>query len=951
MRWVEGSSNGVEWGTRFFLGENAVKKTLPILPVSGRSALLGSIVVLGAVLLLGCGGSDTPAPDSGAAPAAPGGEAAAPAETPAGPAPKSEAAAEPAKDTGEKPAEKAAEKPAEAAPAPAEKAEGQKPPAAAPEGKPAEEAKKAPEEKASAASQEEQESRPADVAAWKDDDYRSAKEDRDPKLLDAVAYLGENNSGDAAAARLLVELLTMPEDPEPEPKPEPKVEKKPEAKPEYDQYGGPVGMDDGYLPPPEEQMSGMEEGMVDIGAEGMIGSQGSYGQRRTEAKTPLAASYVSLTGGIVRALGANGTKEARATLEQLLLGRIPTGNDRAAVGAVLRTLIDYPNAENDALLRKVLTAPESFRPNAEKLTATLRLAFSTSLGIPLDAEKPKKKPKQPVQEESSSDLGMVGSFSSAPASSSAEPSKPKEPEKPDLDELVAAALANTVTAEDIRDTVLPLIEKAASMRLRYDLAVYLVSPNPSKELGPRLQELVTVTNPLNVQAQIGLYRYSNTPPEMRGSFERYFTTYASCALGRIFSVSTDEGADLKEPLPTGQDGTAQSPAQGWSGFGDSTKRPETRPRASEASGSEGSMVGSMEGMSDMLPPEQPADPGPPAEGTVDTGAEMQGSMGMVGSYSEGSGSGSGSGANAPAGTGKVDASSVKEFELVAAANPNLPYELAQQLWGKDLSSTLSAKMSTLAGLADGAQMLMLAGHIPTDAMRAQLLKALLAHWTDGPQAFASASVSNEVGISDPGFIAVVKSLPRRERPARTAKTEPTKEMNAQYAWMETSYGTVRVFCEQFKKAADNQKVNQTEVIDKLPFHPHSTETLTHVYAFDWQKDVGSRLAGAPVDPMRVYYLRFEETNQFNKVSGAYRRVVPSGTERPVKNGLWIDGTKAGPEPGRRTTMDVIIDRTDFKAERKISEDEPMVIQVLYVEINDPNPPAAAPKAADNAAAG
>jgi len=829
-----------------------------------------------------------------------------PADAPSDPTPEREASEEPAEEPSEKPAKQKSEPVA----APAGEPGSEKPAESAPSAA----AKKTPEKgaaaPAAAQSVEEGKSRPDDVVAWKDDDYRSAKEDRDPRLLDAVAYLGENKSGDARAAGLLVELLTTPEDPEPEPKPEPKVEKKPEKKrpSDYDEYSG---MDDGYMPPMEEDMStGMDEGYM--GDEMYTGDEEMYmdeggggpGRRKAETKTPLAASYVSLTGGIVRALGANGTKEAREVFEQLLAGKVATGNERAAVGAVLRTLVDYPSLENDALLRKALTAPETYRPTSEKLTAALKLAFG--------AGSETKGGEEPKEEE-----------------------QPKKGEKgPDIDTLVAASLANTVTAEDIRDTTLPLIEKSASMRLRYDLAAYLIG-KPSEDLGPRLQEFVTVTHPLNLQAQVGLYRYPNTPAEMRSSFERYFTSYASCALGRMLAVSTDEGADLQETVLTGQEGLSQGRQQGWSGFGDSTKRPETPPGGS---GPRSGGYAAGEGMMDegYMPPDETIDPTPPDEmSDTYTGQEMDGGAGVAG------GPAGGGGSKPLTGPGKADQVSVQKFEEVAAANPNLPYELAQQLWGNDLGSTLAAKMSTLPGLADGAQLLMLAGHIPTDAMRVQLLKTLQAHWMDGPEAFASASVSTEIGISDPGFIAIVKSLPRREPPARASKVEPTKEQSAQYAWMQVAYGTVRGFCEKFQKAADNQMVNTAEVIEKLPFRPHSADTITHAYAVDWQKSVGSRLTGAPVDPMRIYYLRFEETNLYNKVVGAYTRAVPSGTERLVKGGLWIDGSKAGPEPGRRTTMDVLIDRTQFDPKRKVSEPEPMVIQVLYVEINDPNPPKAA----------
>lgn len=895
---------------------------MPFLPGSGQITWLGSIVLVCAVFLLGCGGgSDAPPADSGAS-ADPAADEAAYEAAMEGETPEGEAADEAAEGPGEESA--AMEEPA------GEEKSGASEAAA----------ETAPEEPAPAMIAEPTEvvnPRPEDVVTWQDEDYLSAKEDRDPRLLDAVAYLGENSSGDPEAAKLLVELLATPEDPEPEPKPEPKVEKKPAKKAgsEYDEYPGSGGSGGGMEAGYEEMYGGeeMEEGyegteddlMTEYegmeGYEEMYGSEGSGeggypgsgGSKKAATKTPLAASYVSLTGGIVRALGANGTNEARKVLEQLLGGKVSAGKERAAVGAVLRTLIDYPSTENDELLRKALTAPESFRPSSEKMSAMLKQA-----------------------------LGQMGA-------------EPKEGEKEqDVDALVAASLANTVTAEDIQDTTLPLVEKSASMGLRYDLAAYLIG-KPSEKIGPRLQELVTATHPLNIQAQIGLYRYAKTPPEMRDSFERYFTSYASSTLGRMLAVSTDEGADLEEPVSAGPEGSTQGAKQGWSGFGD--KPTQQGPQQGSPSGGSmpygsgsGSSSGSPEGYGpgspeDMetggMPGEEPGS-GYPGE-TEAEGGPPEGMAAYEG-YGEGSGGpvgpgGEGGARNLQQGPGKADKMSLLKFEEVAAGNPNLPYELARQLWGKELGGAMVSKMNALTGLEEGAQLLMLAGHIPTDAMRTQLQKTLQAHWVEGPQAFASASVASETGISDPGFIPIIKSLPRREPPAR-ANANPTKEQIAQYAWMETAYGTVLVFCERFQTAADNEMVNQTEVLENLPFRPHSTDTLTHVYAVDWQKRVGNRLTGAPVDPMRIYYLRFEETSAYNKVTGAYKRAVPKGAERLVKNGLWIDGGKTTPE-GRKVSMDVIIDRTDFRPDRKAGEAEPMVIQVLYVEINDPNPPKAA----------
>ena len=65
---------------------------------------------------------------------------------------------------------------------------------------------------------------------------------------------------------------------------------------------------------------------------------------------------------IVAALGDNGSKPARKTLEQILAGTLATDDDKAAVEAALKALVTHPSTANDALLFRVLTAPEALRP-------------------------------------------------------------------------------------------------------------------------------------------------------------------------------------------------------------------------------------------------------------------------------------------------------------------------------------------------------------------------------------------------------------------------------------------------------------------------------------------------------------------------------------------------------------------------------------------------------------
>ena len=149
---------------------------------------------------------------------------------------------------------------------------------------------------------------PEDVSKWSKADLVRARMENNPKLLEAVIYLSEKNPGSVPVAQQLADLLKTPKPPE---------------------------------------------------------TSGAY---------PTPTTYSSIPGLIeatIFALGKNGSQAARQTLMQVLNGKFTTDDDRTAVEAVLKTLIQIPSAENDDILLKVLLSPEEIRP----LTLTQQGSF------------------------------------------------------------------------------------------------------------------------------------------------------------------------------------------------------------------------------------------------------------------------------------------------------------------------------------------------------------------------------------------------------------------------------------------------------------------------------------------------------------------------------------------------------------------------------------------------
>ena len=153
--------------------------------------------------------------------------------------------------------------------------------------------------------------RPEAIAEWKTDDYLTAMADEDPKLVEAVEHLGRQFVDNPSAAGLLVRLVKPPQPPEP-----------------------------------------TENEAADTNA------QPAY-------SPPSQSDGAKLNAAIIGALGINNTNESRKALAQLLIGKIPTEDEAATVGLVLKALSENACPENEAILLRVLTEAEKLRPQTD----------------------------------------------------------------------------------------------------------------------------------------------------------------------------------------------------------------------------------------------------------------------------------------------------------------------------------------------------------------------------------------------------------------------------------------------------------------------------------------------------------------------------------------------------------------------------------------------------------
>jgi len=743
--------------------------------------------------------------------------------------------------------------------------------------------------------------RPEDVADWQPADYVSAKEDRDLRLVDAVAYLGEQGVGDEATATLLAGLLLVPEHPEPDPKPAPKA--KPEQQKqeksrdqdsadegdEEDDEGGDMEFDEddedeGDEGDEEDDEGGDMEFDEDEEDEGDEGDEEDEGRRRAGFARPgsrsrgdqqynywtrmgfssdqpvIRPSYVSLIGSIVGALGANRTDTSRRILEQLVAGTLETGYDEAATAAALKALVDHPCPENETLLLRALTASETLRPPGR----------------------------------------------------------------------------GSVTAEQLRETALLLVKQVASPQLRFEVARYLFSANPSVELRSRLVEFIMASHPYNVMSQVAIYQRQQTGEQVKKTFERYFTTYSADALGWILGLSTGRQA----PRQTSQQAVPKAAAAAdsggrWVAFGDDAAR-DTSPAPRRSPEEDEDEADSDEDDSD----EMAFDESDSDEEADDEGADEE---------SDYEGEEEGGGPRRPAGRAlgqrqSSDTESAKAFERVARSDPDVAYELGRSLWSPEFCAAVAGALRGIDSLEREAQLVMLASTMPSDLVRSALYETLQRHWKEGPQVLRSAAAPPEQGIADPGFLLSVKMLPRKEPPAtESARRPPSKRTRgsttepAAYDWMIASYDIARGLCDRFRAAAQAQESGPPDAVglaETLPVKLHPNANVTAAYEADWLERVEGKLAGVSPDPLKIHYVRSEDTARYNTLLSFYKRQVRSAAEHRVQGGVWLDAHVVA-EAGRRRSIDVLISRLDERQDRPATEEEPLVIEILSVEVKDP----------------
>ncbi len=307
-------------------------------------------------------------------------------------------------------------------------------------------------------------------------------------------------------------------------------------------------------------------------------------------------------------------------------------------------------------------------------------------------------------------------------------------------------------------------------------------------------------------------------------------------------------------------------------------------------------------------------------------------------------------------------------------DPDLPYRVAAQLWSPASVSFLEGRVRQTKSLERQAQVLAFASTFPTDSMRSTLYGILDKNWDDGPAELVKA---NQGLITDPGFLVLVKLLPREmpknarsarpgARPAvrpaprsgarpgsaqalreaaEAARQAEQRREQAKLDWMTASRDLACSWCDVLNAAAGEKGQSapaNPEPVRNLPFQISKNAEIVAEYHVRWPNNqTRAMLPGVALGPLDMHYVRTEQKlpqRERTKLLGFYTRQLRFRGDpcpAPGRNGGWIESFRAVSERRTMRSIDVFFSEGVRDPDADPEEGDPVIVEILSVEMLDP----------------
>jgi hypothetical protein len=282
---------------------------------------------------------------------------------------------------------------------------------------------------------------------------------------------------------------------------------------------------------------------------------------------------------------------------------------------------------------------------------------------------------------------------------------------------------------------------------------------------------------------------------------------------------------------------------------------------------------------------------------------------------------------------RIPPSRGKTSTLDAVIAPVDPQSAAKWLWSDGLTSAVERRLLSLDALDKGKRSILLASTLPSPSVRDAMVRTLKMHWDEDPKTIDAVG-----GTAEPGFLVVLKRLPRKDVPPRHVPTAGVKtpkaaawikakqeDEKAASRWMQFSENVLRAMCRRFRSAA-TAKVN----VDEVSVKPHPSAEVIAAYRRDLPDVFRTDADDRPACVLRIRYVRIEQRGRPSRILAYYRRQLPNGQERTTKDDFWIESLTLT-EDGMSRSVDVLITKPKGTAPGMADQEQRVVVELATVE--------------------
>lgn len=279
------------------------------------------------------------------------------------------------------------------------------------------------------------------------------------------------------------------------------------------------------------------------------------------------------------------------------------------------------------------------------------------------------------------------------------------------------------------------------------------------------------------------------------------------------------------------------------------------------------------------------------------------------------------------------------------------------LWGSQVLRAVERRLQTIERLEKAEEALLLASSIPCPSLRATLLATLGKHWEEGPSALDSLTKAEDVW-PEPGFLLLVKQMPRKSGKGGSAMREAgdarrgsspkagklnavvevkQRQEEASRKWMTFSAELVQALCQQFYEAAISRPLtpdameSEHAVPDEFPIKLRSDARVVVSYVVNWPDQLDKEFSGIQLSPLRVFYLRVEQTMRPSAILAYYRHQLPSAEEQRSEHGAWFDSLSVDKGQRSARSIDVLIHKPNKDVPILLNQEQPLLVDILVVE--------------------